>query len=429
MRGIRGAVCAQDNTREAIHRATQHLLAEIVKRNKLTTGEIVAAFFTMTPDLDADFPAYAARDIGWTAIPMLGAQESPVRGAPERAIRVLVLARGDEPARHVYLGRAAAMRPDLVEPGDAESWNGATEEPRAGEGGGGPLGRLLVVGLGLIGGSLAAAARASGLFTVVTGHDRDADAADAAVRCGLVDETTAELGAGLAEADMVVLAVPVSEIVNLLERVGEALRPGAVVTDVGSTKRSVVDAMAGLPEHVRAVGGHPMTGSTASGPRAARADLFRKAKWALVASARTDEGAMARVERLVRAVGARPVRVSAEVHDRVVAVTSHLPAVMAAALVQLAARLSDGVEDDSFLAGPGLRSASRLAAGDPVMTAQMLGENADNLSLAIDELVEALSELREAVNGDPLALCDRLAEIGAARTALMEAVESSEAQE
>ncbi len=418
MKAIRGAICAPENTGEAIYVATQALLGEIVQRNGLELDAIVAAFFTMTPDLDADFPAYAARDMGWADVPMLGAQETLVAGAPDRSIRVLVLTEGDGSARHVYLGRAAAMRPELAEPGD-ENWDitavrggGDLVELEARE-------RLLVVGLGLIGGSLAAAASRSGVYASVRGYDRDSESAALALKHGLVGGTGDDLPAELAQAEIVLLAVPVSAIIDLMPLVGRFAQPGAVVTDVGSTKRRIVEAMGALPQNVRAVAGHPMAGSTASGVTAATANLFRGAKWALVATPRSDDDAFAKVERLVNAIGARAVRISADLHDRIVAITSHLPAIMAVGLIELAGDLAADLESDAFLAGPGLRSASRLAAADPSMTAQMASENADNLRGAIDGLIERLLRLREAAGGDTRELRDRLAAAGATRADLI----------
>ncbi len=417
MRAIRGAICARGNSREAIYEATRYLLAEMTERNELTSDVVLAAFFTMTPDLNADFPAYAARDAGWTEVPMLGAQESLVPGAPERVIRVLALAQGDRAARHVYLGRAAAMRADFAEPGDAEVWDGSTDAAPGGGADHGVLGQLLVVGLGLIGGSVAAGARASGLFTAVRGYDRDGAQAAVAARRRLVDVAADDLAAELARADMVVLAMPVDEVVKVIDSYGEALSPGTVITDVGSTKRRIVAAMGRLPEGVRAVGGHPMTGRTASGASAAAAELFRGTRWALVPSDRTDEEALRRVEMLVRATGAEPVHVDAVSHDEMVATTSHLPAVLAVGLVELAAGAL-GAEGE-LLAGPGFMSASRLADGDPLMTAQMLADNADNLGQAIEAVIGQLSDLKGALAADVTQLRERLADARLARSSLL----------
>lgn len=393
MRGIRGAICASENTRQAVDAATRRLLEEICARNALSVEDIVAAFFTMTPDLNAEFPAYVARDMGWTDVAMLGAQESMVSGAEKRAIRALVLAQGSGSARHVYLGRAAAMRPDLAEPGDAMEWDGSARS-EAVLGTELAQGRLFIVGLGLIGCSLGAAARMCGRFDEVSGYDVDPGRADEAQRRGHVERVVTELSAGAAEADVVVLAAPVDEIVRLIRTMGRMLERGALLTDVGSVKRRVTAAMNGLPGHVRAVAGHPMAGKTESGPAAADPSLFRGAGWALVATDRTDRAARERAESFVRALGALPRWMEAEAHDQAVARSSHLPLIAAIALVQSLSAARDGASVDPPLFGPGFRKASRLAAGDAVMTAQMLAGNADEIELALDDYVARLRRLR-----------------------------------
>jgi monofunctional chorismate mutase len=393
MRGIRGAICVSANTRRAIEAATRRLLEEICARNALSAEEIVAAFFTMTPDLNAEFPAYVARDMGWTDVAMLGAQESMVPGAAERAIRALVLARGDGSARHVYLGRAAAMRPDLTEPGDAMEWDGAANSESATKT---ALshGRLLIVGLGLIGCSVGAAARSCRRFAGVSGYDVDPGRAREAERRGYVDRLVTEFAAEVAEADIVVLAAPVDEIVLLIAKVGPLLTRGALLTDVGSVKRPVTAAMNGLPGHVRAVAGHPMAGKTESGPASADPSLFRGAEWALVATRRTDREARERAGSFVRALGALPRWMEAEAHDRAVARSSHLPVLAAIALVQTLSAARAARSADPPLLGPGFRKASRVAAGDAVMTTQMLARNADEIEPALDDYIERLTRLR-----------------------------------
>ncbi len=252
MRAIRGAICAAANTREEIYAATQTLLREIVARNGLDPSSVVSVFFTMTPDLDAEYPAYAARDMGWGDIPMLGAVETPVAGALTGVIRALILARDSGLARHVYLGRAAQMRPELTEPGDEMKWNGLAHagEPGSRE----DRGTLLVIGLGLIGGSLAVAARRSRLFGRVWGVEADPGAAATARARGLVDAVVAE-ETGLREADLIVLAAPQRVLPELVRAAGARARDGAVLTDVGSLKLPVVRAMEELPGGIRAVGG------------------------------------------------------------------------------------------------------------------------------------------------------------------------------
>jgi prephenate dehydrogenase len=252
----------------------------------------------------------------------------------------------------------------------------------------------------------------------VCGFDRDEGQAGLAVRRGLVDGVTGDLDVELGLADMVVLAAPVKEIVDLVRRVDGRAKPGAVLTDVGSAKSEIVRAMGAMKSAIRAVGGHPMTGKTASGAESASPDLFRGAGWAIVQTTSSDEEAVARVERLVRSVGARPVRMSAPLHDRMVSVTSHLPAVMAVALVQLAAGLGDEPEHGAPLAGPGFASASRLAAGDPSMTAQMLQANAANLAQAVEALTEKLHRLAGLAARDGNELAVQLAEAQVLRASL-----------
>jgi prephenate dehydrogenase/chorismate mutase len=395
MRAIRGAICAHANTRPDIYEATQFLLSD---------------------DLNADFPAYAAREMGWTDVAMLGAQESLVPGGPQRAIRVLLMAEGEGPVRSVYLGRATRMRPDLAEPGDADKWDpeDADRKPTPS----GDLGHLRVIGLGLIGGSLAAAARASGLFSEVSGSDRDPEVVATALGLGLVDSASVIMEAGLERADIVVLAVPVLQIIDVMGLVGPYLKDGCIVTDVGSTKRQVVDAMERLPDSVRAVAGHPMTGRTASGAASSTPDVFRGAKWALVGTSSSDDRAVETIEALVRCVGAEPVHMSAEEHDEMVALTSHLPALMAIELVQLAA--TPGVTARTeLLFGPGFVSASRLAAGDPTMTTEMLATNADKLRPLARELAERLIDAADS-SADRAELAKRVVQARALRTSLLE---------
>lgn len=393
MRAIRGAICAGENTREAIYEATHTLLREIVARNGLERREIVSVFFTMTPDLDAEYPAYAARDMGWTDVPMLGAVETPVPGALARAIRVLVLADGAGRARHVYLGRAVGMRPDLAEPEDGRKWNGLAHE--TGSEAAARLGTLLVVGLGLVGASLAGGARRSGLFARVLGADPDAAAAAGAQARGLVDGVVPP-GEGLPAADLVVLAAPLRDLPELVRAAGAGARDGAVITDVGSLKAPVVRAMDELPARVRAVGGHPMAGRERAGVEAADPRVFEGAPWALVPTRRTDEDALERVRALVEAVGARPVIVGAEEHDRAVAVTSHLPALVACALALTAGRAAEARPAIAALVGPGFRSATRLAAAPAGLTADLLEGNRAALTDAARELHAAVEELLAA---------------------------------
>lgn len=394
MIAIRGAIRVGRNDRDAIFRGTQRLLREIQERNGLGPEDVISVFFTMTPDLNADFPAYAAREMGWTDTAMLGAQETAVPGAMDRMVRVLVHAPGPGPARHVYLGDAAAMRPDLAEEGDAEAQGPAPsrEPPR--------FGPLLVVGLGLVGGSAALALRRRGLFSEVLGHDVDAGALDRARRAGAVTETVDSPEEALGRAEVVLLAPPLQGLLDWLERWGPRLPRGTVVLDVGSTKRAVVRAMDALPEGVEAVGAHPMAGSEESGMGAARPDLFHGARWALVETGRTTPRARKVAETVVEAVGGVPFWTAPEHHDRATAATSHLPYVLSAALaLHLDGRAADGPVPVRQLLGPGAKDMIRLAGSDPTLMSGILSTNWRELREELRSFTGRLEELVEELDG------------------------------
>ena len=426
MIGIRGAIRIDRDDRDEIYRETQRLLREIIDRNDLHEDDVVSAFFTMTPDLNADFPAYAARQMGWDGVPMLGAQETAVPGALDRMIRVLLHADVDAEPRHVYLGEAAAMRPDLAEEGDAapdlEAVSADVPE----------FGSLLVVGLGLIGGSVALAARRTGLFAEVLGHDVSAEALEKGRRAGAISAGSTDPGELLERAETVLLAVPVARIPRWLEEWGARLAPGTVVVDVGSTKREVVDAMEGLPEGVEAVAAHPMAGSDESGMGAARPDLFHGAPWALVETERTGSRARRVVRSLVEAVGGVPVWMESAAHDEAAAATSHLPYTVSAALASHVAgrrRELTGPEVGA-LVGPGLRDMTRLASSEPHLMAEILATNwpevrgelerfRETLSWLIGRLDEAVEEGEGRDRGAAAALARELEEARSARETIV----------
>ncbi len=247
------------------------------------------------------------------------------------------------------------------------------------------MSRAAVVGLGLIGGSLGMALRARG-------WDRDPEVRRQARERGIdAAETLAEAVAG---AGIVVTAVPTEETPALLITLSQAA-PRAILTDTASLKRPLVQAAQGLRHEVRFVGGHPMAGSESSGIAAARTDLFRGRPWALVPTPRSDEEAIAACEDLARAAGARPIRVDAVRHDRLMTWASHLPLSVAAALVR-AAGASCGT-DLSQLAGPGYLDTTRVA-GQPVALALELAlADRESLASAIGSVSRELASLSAAL--------------------------------
>jgi len=263
--------------------------------------------------------------------------------------------------------------------------------------------RVTIVGLGLIGGSVAAAAKRAAPDVTIRGVDADAPSVEYAVAHGLVTEggTPDQVEArhwfqGCAE-DLVVLATPVRATVAWLERLGEQGFSG-IVTDVASTKRAVVAAAARYRGSYRFVGGHPMAGSERSGIQAATPSLFDGAYYILTPTEVTDMDAYREVHAFVTSLGARVISVDAAAHDDAVAVISHVPHVAAAALVDLAsARARDAGADLLRLAAGGFKDMTRIAAGSPELWTGICLENAAALVAGLEGLEGVLAEFRSAV--------------------------------
>lgn len=235
--------------------------------------------------------------------------------------------------------------------------------------------RVTIVGLGLMGGSLAGALKANQVCQEVIGVARRAETAALAVERGLVDRASTGLATAVAEADVVILATPVRAIIELLPQLGQMVKPGCLVMDLGSAKAAIVKAMSTLPEHVQAVGGHPMCGKETSGLAAAEPNLYEGCVFVLTPLHRTATGALDLAQGLVEAIGARPMVMGAERHDRLVAAVSHLPYLMACGLVRAAEELARDEEDLWQLGASGFRDASRLAASDVDMMLDILLTN------------------------------------------------------
>jgi prephenate dehydrogenase len=279
--------------------------------------------------------------------------------------------------------------------------------------------RLAIVGVGLLGGSLAKAVRAHGLAREIVGIGRDAGRMQAAVRDGALDRATTDLAEGVAGADRIVLAAPVLTNETLLSGVWRAAPAGAVVTDVGSTKRGIVaaaDRLAGARRDVHFVGSHPMAGSDRAGYGVARVDLFQGATVVLTPTEATDGAAAKSVGELWAAVGARVVTLDPEVHDRAVAAISHLPHVAAWALVDAVVRF----EPDALrIAARGFKDTTRIAASDPDVWREILLDNRDAVRASLTAFRTALDDLEALVAaGDGPALTAYLARMRATREKL-----------
>jgi prephenate dehydrogenase len=268
--------------------------------------------------------------------------------------------------------------------------------------------RLAIVGLGLLGGSVALAARRRGVAEHVVASGRRPAALAEARRRGVVAET-APLGDAVRGADLVVLATPVAAMAAVLREAAPHLAPGAVVTDVGSVKGCLAETLPGiLPREVAYVGSHPMAGSHLRGWEHAREDLFEGAACVVTPTASTRGDAVARVEDFWRALGARVVRRDPETHDREVAWTSHVPHVLAFAF---ASALQDAPAGAAELAGPGFRDFTRIARSDAELWSEILAANRKAIAGPLQRAGERLAALARALEGgDPEALERLLAE-------------------
>lgn len=261
--------------------------------------------------------------------------------------------------------------------------------------------RISIVGVGLLGGSVGMAAKAFVNGCQVVGYGHRAATLEKAVEVGAIDRGESDLAAAVKGCDLVVLCTPVGLFGEMLKRMAGALEAGTVVTDVGSTKGSVV-RLAGkwLPRGVRFVGSHPMAGSEKRGVEFARPDLFQNAVCITTPTAKTDPQALEAVEGFWRALGMRMTRVSPREHDRLLADVSHLPHAVAAALVAMQK------EEGLALAGKGFLDTTRIAGGDGGLWRDIFLDNRINLKASLKRLrkrMEELEKLLEEEKGEALA--------------------------
>ncbi len=265
--------------------------------------------------------------------------------------------------------------------------------------------RITIIGVGLIGGSLGLALKKHGFRGAVAGVGRR-ETLEKARACGAIDETHTELEAAVRQADLIYLATPISTILDLLPRVRAAAPPHALVTDAGSTKAQIADRAAELFATGAAgatgpgpqfIGGHPLAGSEKRGVANASADLFRGAAYVLTPSRREhlDTPAAREFQKWLECFGARVVVMDAELHDEVVAYTSHLPQLVATAL---ASTVFERAGDDNLqLAGGGLRDTTRLAESPYSVWRDICLTNTANIDEALGAMLQKLEALRDSL--------------------------------
>jgi prephenate dehydrogenase len=270
-------------------------------------------------------------------------------------------------------------------------------------------GTAAVVGLGLIGGSIALALKRSGYRVV--GQDRRSEAEFEALEKGVIDE------AGLSpECDVAFVAVPSSAVVEVVQRLRRRLGPSCVITDTASVKAPIVEALS----DPAFVGGHPMAGSEVGGLKGARPDMFEGATWVLCPSSCVDAGAYARVQTVVgRELGAVPLAMPAGVHDELVAVVSHLPHALAAILMTVASEIGEQEPSALVLAAGGFRDMTRVAASDPDIWPDIFLSNSAALLEQLKQVRERLGEFEAMIaRGDAEAIREFLFRAALARRRL-----------
>jgi prephenate dehydrogenase len=276
------------------------------------------------------------------------------------------------------------------------------------------FGCVAIVGVGLIGGSIGLALRKRNMAERVMGIGRRQESLRIARRVGAVTNTCVDLAKGVAGADLVVVCTPVGRIVDDVRAVAQAVRPGTLITDAGSTKRTIVEALDdGLAGGCRFLGSHPLAGGEKAGPGHADADLFEGRVTILTPTKNTRAEDFDLLEEFWSGLGSMVIQMPADEHDRVLAITSHLPHAAAAMLASL-------VPENCFrFTGAGLLDTTRIAAGDPDLWQQIFLQNRENLLAALGQYELKLQAFIEALRaGEAVQLRELLAGAKVKRDAL-----------
>ena len=270
------------------------------------------------------------------------------------------------------------------------------------------LGKLVIIGVGLIGGSFALALRKAGLVKHIVGIGRSQQNMQCAVACGVIDEIAADMASALHQADLVLLAMPVGQTAHIMERIAPHLQANTIITDAGSTKQDVIAAARHhLPMQNRHhfVPGHPIAGTEQSGAQAAQADLYRNKHVILTPLPETSIDAVDRISELWQACGAQVSLMPAHEHDQVLAATSHLPHILAFTMMNHLHHSTSNPENLLRFAGSGFRDFTRIASSSPEMWRDICLANREALLKQIDayqnELI-ALQDMLKNNNGEAL---------------------------
>lgn len=270
---------------------------------------------------------------------------------------------------------------------------------------------VFIIGLGLIGGSLGLALRGTAMVSMVAGTDSDPETVQRALQIGAID-VSKSLPQGAAEADIIIICTPLKAYSGVIEEIKPYLKPGCIISDVGSTKQPVMQAFQELPPQVWGVGGHPMAGAEVKGIIGADRYLFENAVYVLTPEENVPDRQIENLGNLLAATGARIRIMEASLHDRLVATVSHVPHLSAVALVNL----TGGREDDLMMAAGGFRDTTRIASSTPELWEDILFSNRDILLDKLGGLINELNAMKLALQtGDNTFMHDKLSQAKAIR--------------
>ena len=272
-----------------------------------------------------------------------------------------------------------------------------------------PFKKATIIGVGLIGGSLAKVLKDKNLAHEITGAGRSRGSLELALRTGVIDRMEPSWSQAVEGADLVVLASPVGAFEQIISEIGPRLKQGAILTDVGSVKGAVVTRIeAMLPPGVHYVPGHPIAGKEKHGVGEASGTLFRGAKCILTPTARTDPQALEAVKTIWIAAGSQVVLMDADAHDHIFAAVSHLPHAAAFAMVTTVAGFSAGTENYINFSGGGFRDFTRIAASSPEMWRDICLLNGNNIVEMIEQYQSALDSIKKAIQHQDAATLEQL---------------------
>lgn len=259
--------------------------------------------------------------------------------------------------------------------------------------------KIAIIGVGLLGGSLGLAIKQRKLAAKVDGYVRRSGSIEECEKSGVVDHATRDIKRAVENADLVILCTPLSRMRELSNEMLSALKPGAIITDVGSVKASVVQELEPLFASAKTyfIGSHPMAGGEKMGVNAAKSDLFERAVCVITPTAQSDTEALELLENFWKSVGARVVKMSPETHDELVSRSSHLPHVVAAELANYVLSPTHAKEQ-ALLCANGFRDTTRVASGSPEMWRDISLANQKNLSRVLGVFIEGLEEFRHALD-------------------------------